>query len=296
MIGTLEYLFFMLLISVVAGLVGSLVGVGGGILVVPALTLLFGVPIDFAIGASIVSVIATSSGSASAYVKDRITNLRIGMFLEIGSTVGAMVGALLSIYLFHSGLAAYVYLVFGSMLFFSAYNALDRLRKDRAKGNISPQGTVNTTPNPTSTLLRLKGEYYDASLKTQIRYVADRVSPAFVVMTFAGVVSGMLGVGGGILKVLGMDSFMKLPFKVSTTTSNFMIGVTAAASAAIYYTDGFVNPILAAPVAVGVVLGSFLGTKLLVRSKPVSLRWVFIAALLVIGVEMVHQGLVGGAL
>jgi uncharacterized membrane protein YfcA len=257
-------------------------------LVVPALTLLFGVPIEFAVAASIVSVIATSSGSASAYVRDRITNLRIGMFLEIGSTAGAVVGAVTSIELVRTGLSWVVFIVFGLMLFFSAYSSARRLRKERKKGG----EIINLKPNKLSTSLKLQGEYYDSSTKTKVEYVADRVAPGFGVMVFAGIISALLGVGGGILKVVGMDSFMKLPFKVSTTTSNFMIGVTAAASTAIYYIGGYVNPILAAPVAIGIVIGAYTGTKVLVRSKPGSLRWLFVIVLVVIGIEMIREGLV----
>ena len=287
MTGIFEYIVLMLLVSVVAGLVGALVGVGGGILVVPALTLLFGVPIQYAIGASIVSVIATSSGSASAYVRDHITNLRIGMFLEVGSTVGAIVGAITSIALVRSGYSWAVFLTFGLLLMVSAYSSAVRIRNERRKGF----EIINRTPNRISERLRLSGEYYDSATKRSVEYIADSVPPAFGVMFSAGVLSALLGVGGGILKVVGLDSFMKLPFKVSTTTSNFMIGVTAAASTTIYYIGGFVNPVLAAPVAIGVVIGAYGGTKVLVRTKPGPLRWLFVAALIVIGFEMLRQGL-----
>jgi uncharacterized protein len=286
--GIYEYIILMFLISIVAGLVGALVGVGGGVLVVPALTLLFGVPIQFAIAASIVSVIATSSSSASAYVRDRITNLRIGMFLEIGSATGAVLGAVASIALIRTGFAWVIYLTFGFLLFFSAYTSADRLRKERKKGS----EIINQTSNKLSDRLNLKGEYYDKATKKNVPYVADKVVPGFIVMVFAGVLSALLGVGGGVLKVVGMDSFMKLPLKVSTTTSNFMIGVTAAASTAIYYVGGYVNPILAAPVAVGIVVGAYAGTKVLVRTKPGSLRWLFVITLVVIGIEMVREGLI----
>lgn len=286
MTGIFEYVVLMLLFSVIAGLVGALVGVGGGILVVPALTLLFGVPIQYAIGASIVSVIATSSGSASAYVRDRITNLRIGMFLEIGSTVGAIIGAVTSIALVKSGYAWVVFLTFAVLLLVSAYSTADRIRKERKKGS----EIINQKSNKVSDALNLKGEYYDKATKTNVPYVADKVFAGLGVMIMAGVLSALLGVGGGVLKVVGMDSFMKLPFKVSTTTSNFMIGVTAAASTGIYYVAGYVNPFIAAPVAIGIVIGAFAGTKVLVRTKPGALRWVFVAVLLVIAVEMGRQG------
>lgn len=287
MTGIFEYVVLMLLVSIIAGIVGALVGVGGGILVVPTLTLLFGVPIQYAIGASIVSVIATSSGSASAYVRDRITNLRIGMFLEIGSTVGAVIGAVSSIALVRSGYAWAVFLTFGVLLIISAYSTASRIRKERTKGS----EIINQTPNRVSDALNLRGEYYDQSTKKTVPYVADKVFPGFAVMVAAGVLSALLGVGGGVLKVVGMDSFMKLPFKVSTTTSNFMIGVTAAASTGIYYVAGYVNPFIAAPVAIGFVIGAYAGTKILVRTKPGPLRWVFVAVLIVIAFEMVRQGI-----
>ena len=287
MTGIFEYVVLMLLVSIIAGIVGALVGVGGGILVVPTLTLLFGVPIQYAIGASIVSVIATSSGSASAYVRDRITNLRIGMFLEIGSTVGAVIGAVSSIALVRSGYAWAVFLTFGVLLIISAYSTASRIRKERTKGS----EIINQTPNRVSDALNLRGEYYDQSTKKTVPYVADKVFPGFAVMVAAGVLSALLGVGGGVLKVVGMDSFMKLPFKVSTTTSNFMIGVTAAASTGIYYVAGYVNPFIAAPVAIGIVIGAYAGTKILVRTKPGPLRWVFVAVLIVIAFEMVRQGI-----
>ena len=285
MTGVLEYVVLMLLISVIAGLIGSLAGVGGGILVVPVLTLIFGIPIQYAIGASIVSVIATSSGSAAAYVQDRITNLRIGMFLEVASSTGAIIGAVSSIALVRSGDSWVVFLTFGAILIASAYGSVRRIRQERSGVEI-----VNHKPNGASSALNLQGEYFDKASGKNVQYIADRVFSGFGVMFLAGVLSALLGVGGGVLKVIGMDSFMKLPFKVSTTTSNFMIGVTAAASTAIYYVAGFVNPYIAAPVAIGVVLGAFVGTKVLVRSQSKVLRWVFVGVLLVIAVEMVRQG------
>lgn len=285
MTGVLDFVVFMLVVSVVAGLIGALVGVGGGVLVVPALTLLFGVPIQYAIGASIVSVIATSSGSASAYVRDGIANLRIGMFLEVGSASGAVIGAVTSIALVRSGYSWAVFLIFSLMLLFSAYTTARKTRAEKQKE------VVNDKPNRIATALELSGEYHDKVTGTTVKYIADRVIPGFVVMLLAGVASALLGIGGGILKVVGMDSFMKLPFKVSTTTSNFMIGVTAAASTAVYYVAGYVNPFIAAPVAIGIVIGAYAGTKILVRATSNALRWVFIVVLLVVALEMARQGI-----
>jgi uncharacterized membrane protein YfcA len=284
-IGIDEYLLLMFLVAIVAGLVGSMAGVGGGILVVPALTIGFGVPIEYAIGASIISTIATSSGSASAYVRDRIANLRIGMFLEIGSVLGSLVGVIATLSFVRSGLSWMIFIIFGLVLFFSAYNALQHARIEQ-RG----ESMVNTEPNTLAGRLNLRGEYEDKSLHKTISYVATRIPAGFAVIFFAGLLSGLLGVGGGILKVLGMDTMMRLPFKVSTTTSNFMIGVTATASTGILYVSGYVNVLLAAPVALGVVVGSLAGAKVLVRSKPASIRVLFIVILLIFGAEMIYTG------
>jgi uncharacterized membrane protein YfcA len=285
--GIFEYFALMLLVSIFAGVVGAMVGIGGGIVVVPALTLLFGVPLQYAIGASIVSIIATSSGSATTYVRDKITNLRIGMFLEVGSTAGAVIGAVSSIALIRSGYAWALFLAFGLLFLFSAYTSVSKHRDDSNRG----VEVVNQNPNALATRLNLRGSYFDAATDTTTSYVADKVLAGFAVMVVAGIVSALLGVGGGVLKVLGMDKFMKLPFKVSTTTSNFMIGVTAAAGTGIYYVAGFVNPFIAAPVAVGIVIGAVMGTKILVRTKPGPLRLVFAAVLVVLALEMIRQGL-----
>jgi len=284
-IGIDEYFLLMFLVAILAGIVGSMVGVGGGILVVPALTIGFGVPIEYAIGASIISTIATSSGAASAYVRDRIINLRIGMFLEIGSVLGSIVGVVTTLYFVRSGLTWIIFIVFGLVLFFSAYNVLHNARMER-RG----ESMVNTEPNALAGRLGLRGEYEDKSLHKTIGYVATRIPAGFVVIFFAGLLSGLLGVGGGVLKVLGMDTMMRLPFKVSTTTSNFMIGVTATASTGIMYVSGYVNVLLAAPVALGVVFGSLVGARALVRSKPASIRVLFIVILLVLGAEMIYMG------
>jgi uncharacterized membrane protein YfcA len=286
MVGIDLYILLMFLVAIVAGLIGSMVGIGGGILVVPALTIGFGVPIEYAIGVSIISTIATSSGSASAYVRDKITNLRIGMFLEIGSVAGSLVGVLTTLYFVRSGLSWIISIVFGLVLFFSAYSIVQYARMER-RG----ESMVNVEPDRLAERLNLKGEYDDKYFHKKITYVATRIPAGFVIMFFAGLLSGLLGVGGGALKVLGMDTMMRLPFKVSTTTSNFMIGVTATASTGILYASGYVNVVLAAPVALGVVFGSLAGARILARSKPASLRVLFIVVLLVFGTEMIYMGL-----
>ncbi|MDG6995265.1 MAG: sulfite exporter TauE/SafE family protein [Nitrososphaerota archaeon] len=290
MFGIEEYLLLMFLISILAGLIGAMVGLGGGILVVPVLTLLFNVPIDYAIGASIVSVIATSSGSASSFVRNKIANIRVGMFLEVGTATGAVVGALTTLFLAKSGLEWVVFIAFGIFLLTSSY---DLYRKSRAERK-SNGPHVNQIPNRISEKLNLKGKYYDSAMKKEYSYEAARAPEALGIMFFSGLLSGLLGIGSGALNVVSMDSVMKLPFKVSTTTSNFVMGVTAAASTAIFYIGGYVNPILAAPIAIGVMLGSLIGAKVLVRTKPASLRILFIIILVILGLQMLQKGLLLG--
>lgn len=278
----------MFLASVAAGLLGALVGIGGGILIVPILTIAFKVPVQYAIGASIIAVIGTSSGAASAFVKDRISNFKIGTFLNLATTVGAVIGSVTSIFLIRSDLQWIIYLVFGGVLLSSAF---DLYRKSRRERKLS-RAEINVVPNKLANSLELSGEYHDTVLNERITYIAAQVPGGFAIMVMAGLLSGLLGIGSGTLKVLGMDILMKLPFKVSTTTSNFMIGVTAAASAGIFFLKGYVNLLIVGPVAIGVVAGSFLGSKLVGRSRPMSLRIIFIIVLIVAGIEMLQKGLV----
>ncbi len=265
-------------VSVVAGIVGALAGVGGGILIIPALTILFGVDIHLAIGASIVSVIATSSGAAAAYVRDRLTNLRIGMFLELATTSGAVAGALLAAVVAPSLL----YIVLGVVLIVSALLQLTRLGEELAEAE------------PTSALARrlaLADSYPDPRLGGEVSYSPRRIPLGFALMGLAGLVSGLLGIGSGALKVVAMDGAMRLPMKVSSATSNFMIGVTAAASAGIYIGRGDVDVRIAAPVSLGVLAGAFVGARLLGRLSNRHVRRIFVPVLAIIGVETVLRGL-----
>lgn len=277
----LEFFLVVLASAFLAGVLGSLLGLGGGVVMVPVLTLFLGVPPLFAIGASIVSVIATSSGAASAYVKDGITNLRIGMFLEIATTAGAVAGAVLTIALARADLEGVVYVTFGVVLLLSVLPLLKRI------GEELPVGVV---PDAISARLGLNGEYYDKALGMDVQYRATRSPLGLAIMYVAGLISGLLGIGSGALKVLALDVGMKLPMKVSSTTSNFMIGVTAAASTGIFYLGGYINPFLAAPVMMGVVLGSVPGTRILVRASNSSIRKVFVPVIVVLGVEMLLHG------
>lgn len=273
----LEFSALVLLGSLVAGFLGSLTGLGGGVVLVPLLTLFFKVDIRYAIGASLVSVIATSSGAAAAYVKEGFSNIRIGMFLEIATTLGALLGAFLTARVSPDAIA----IIFGLVLMSSAYFSR------------RPRSTLerNALPDPLATRLRMNGSFPDAgSART---YNVQNVPAGFSLMFGAGVLSGLLGIGSGAMKVLAMDQAMKIPFKVSTTTSNFMIGVTAAASAGVYLNRGYIDPGLAMPVMLGVLAGSLQGTRILVKAETKSLRLVFSAVIVLLGIEMLYKGLSG---
>lgn len=263
--------------SLLAGLLGSLVGLGGGVLIVPLLTLAFGFPLPLAIGASIISVIATSSGAAVAYVKDGITNMRIGMFLELGTTIGALCGAYLA------GLLAPALLsvIFGVILLISAAPLVFKL------GEELPLGVKN---DRWANWLHLDNSYPDQRLGQQVWYQVTRTPLGLAMMYVAGLVSGLLGIGSGTFKVLALDSIMRLPVKVSTATSNFMIGVTAAASAGVYFSRGDILPLLAAPVALGILIGALIGARLLARLSNRLLRMIFLMVMVVAAIEMVLHG------
>lgn len=260
-----------------AGFLGSLTGLGGGVVIVPLLTLLFGMDIRYAIGASLVSVIATSSGAAAAYVKEGYTNLRIGMFLEIATTCGALIGATVAGYL----PTAVIGIIFGIVLVFSAYFS----------GEPPVANLESDKPDHLATLLRLHGSY--PGRDGVVHYCVQHVPAGFGMMVVAGALSGLLGIGSGALKVLSMDLAMRIPFKVSTTTSNFMIGVTAAASAGVYLNRGYIDPGLAMPVMLGVLPGALLGSRFLAKARTRLLRLVFRGVILLLAIEMLYNGFTG---
>jgi uncharacterized protein len=264
-------------ISAVAGFLGALTGLGGGVVITPALTLLLGVDIRYAIGASLVSVIATSSGAAAAYVREGYSNIRIGMFLEIATTIGAVLGAYLSGKIPTSVLSV----IFGLVLLHAAWQSARHRERDSSGG----------PPDPLASRLKLDGSY--PTPQGREPYRVSRVKTGLGLMWIAGTVSGLLGIGSGALKVIAMDTAMRIPFKVSTTTSNFMIGVTAAASAGIYLRRGWVNPDLAMPVMLGVLLGSTIGAKELAGASTRVLRWVFGVVVAAMAVEMIYSGIRG---
>ena len=264
-------------ISALAGFLGALTGLGGGVVVVPALTLLLGINIKYAIGASLVSVIATSSGAAAAYVKEGFSNIRIGMFLEIATTVGAVLGAYLAA---HSSTHV-IAIIFGLALIQSAWESF----------HAAPEASTPIESDKWGKKLRMGGDYPSGGARQQ--YGVRNVPAGAGLMFGAGALSGLLGIGSGAVKVIAMDRAMKIPFKVSTTTSNFMIGVTAAASAGVYLSRGYIDPRVAMPVMLGVLAGAYLGTKVLVRARVRTLRIVFAVVIFVLAIEMIVNGFTG---
>jgi len=267
----------LLLGSYFAGLLGSLTGLGGGFIIIPLLTLFLHVDIHYAIGASLVSVIATSSGSAAAYVKEGLTNIRIGMFLEIATTAGAFTGAILAIYI----PTHYIAILFGLILIFSAITSL----RERTEQLVHQETFL-------SKKLKLGGSYpVNGGL---VQYSVTNIAGGFFMMIFAGLISGLLGIGSGALKVIAMDGVMRIPFKVSTTTSNFMIGVTAAASAVVYLQRGYIHPGIAMPVVIGVLIGAVSGSKILVHTSSSGwLRWLFAIVITIVAIQMIYNGATG---
>jgi hypothetical protein len=265
-------------VSALAGFLGALTGLGGGVVITPALTLLLGVDLHYAMGASLVSVIATSSGAAAAYVKEGYSNIRVGMFLEIATTVGAIAGAHLTTIVPAPALAV----IFGVVLLYSAWHSFQQ------------QHDVQSTspPDPAAVKLRLDGAYPEGGRR--ISYHVTHVKAGFSLMFGAGLLSGLLGIGSGAMKVIAMDQVMRIPFKVSTTTSNFMIGVTAAASAGIYLSRGYIDPRLTMPVMLGVIAGSLAGARHLMGAGTRALRLIFACVIGLMAVEMIYSGISGG--
>jgi uncharacterized protein len=272
-------IFFTLVLfigALCAGMVGALTGLGGGVIIIPLLSIVLGVDIHYAIGTALVSVIATSTGSAAAYVREGVTNIRLGMLLEIATTIGAITGVLLASY-FNPNLIA---IIFGLVLIYSAINSF-RKKHDHALKESSKMALA----------LKLNSNY--PTKDGVINYGIKNVMGGFGMMGVAGILSGLLGIGSGALKVLAMDNIMKVPFKVSTTTSNFMMGVTAVASAIIYLQKGYIVPDIAMPVMIGVLIGAIIGSRILLRSNPVKLRMFFAVVIVLLGMNMIFNGLFG---
>ena len=277
----IEIIQFMI-IAVLAGFLGSLVGLGGGIIITPALTILFGIDIKYAIGASIVAVIATSSGSAIAFVKDHVSNMRVGMLLEIFTTAGGVVGALMA-GIFSSKL---LYIFFSLILLNSFYGMLKKTGLIN-KGKREEDKVEN---DKYADKYKLNSTYYDKATGKTVKYNVTNVPQGSLVMFGAGFASGLLGIGSGAFKVVALDTYIKLPIKVSTATSNFMMGVTATASALIYFFNGTINPAIAAPIALGTLIGSRTGAKVMQRLDAKYIRYIFLPILLFTIVNMFLKG------
>jgi len=272
-------LLLMLGVGMLAGVFGAILGIGGGMIITPVLTLGLGLDIKYAIGASIIAVIATSSGSTIAYLKDEMLNLRVAMFLEIATTVGAVIGAVLT------GLVhpTFLYFLFGALLVFTTYNMIRKLM-------MKNEDAQDVTADRLATKLNLNGTYYDKALKKQVDYQVQNVPGGFTMMFGAGLASGLLGIGSGAFKVLAMDTIMHMPLKPSSATSNLMMGVTAAASAMGYFFNGSIKAGIAAPLAIGILLGALIGTRIMQHLKPRLIRMIFVPVMLYLGIQMIMKG------
>jgi uncharacterized protein len=277
-------LLILLLVAVGAGLLGSLSGLGGGVVIVPVLVIAFQVPFVDAVGASAISVLATSTTTGAAYVQDHLTDLRIGNFLQIATVPGALIGAGLTVYLSKLNLAPVLLLLLGAVLL-ASIPANVALRHEEL-----PTGVV---PDRWSTRFGFEGEYFDQKLGQRVHYQGARTISALEVMFGAGLVSGMLGIGSGVLKVFALDRSLRLPMKVSTATSNFMIGVTVTAGVSVLLVAGYINAVIAAPVAIGTTIGAFGGSRLLPRLSNTTVRWIFLPIVIALAAEVIFRGITG---
>ena len=275
----MEQMLLLMGTGLLGGILGAVLGIGGGMIITPILTMLMGLPIQYAIGASIVSVIATSSGATIAYLKDEMLNLRVAMFLEIATTVGAVIGAVIT------GLVngKVLYILFGALLIFSAFNMIRKLR-------MKDDGVRQTTPDAMATKLRLNGTYFDKATGKEVNYTVTNVPGGFAMMFGAGIASGLLGIGSGAFKVIAMDTIMHMPLKPSSATSNLMMGVTAAARATVYYFGGQLQPQIAAPLAIGILVGATVGSRVMQVLPNKVLRLIFIPVIGYMGIQMALKG------
>jgi uncharacterized protein len=276
------FVLLLALIAIAAGFLGSLTGLGGAVVMIPILLIFFGVPFPIAVGTGSVTILATSSTTGAAYVRDRLTDLRIGMFLEIATVPGALLGATFTVFLVHSDLDQALLIALGLVLLAIIPGALGRRHEEL------PSGVV---PDRRSRALGLAGEYRDGVLGKPVAYQAADTDSALGVMFGAGLVSGMFGIGAGVFKVLALDRFLRLPMKVATATSNFMIGVTAAAGAGVLLAAGYINPLIAAPVAVGTVTGAYAGTRILPGLQNRTVRLIFLPVVVALAIEIILRGL-----
>jgi uncharacterized protein len=275
------YILILAAVAIAAGFVGSLTGLGGGVVVIPVLLIFFAVPFPIAAGTGMVTILATSATTGAAYVSDRLTDLRIGMFLEIATVPGALCGAGLTVLLAHANLDQALLVALGIVLLAVVPGALRRGREELPE---------NVVPDARSRRLGFAGEYHDAALDRTVTYQAASTDSALGVMFGAGVVSGTFGIGAGVFKVLALDRYLRLPMKVATATSNFMIGVTAAAGAGVLLAAGYINPVIGAPVAVGTVAGAYFGSRILPGLHNRTVRWIFVPVILALAIETILRG------
>jgi uncharacterized membrane protein YfcA len=269
----------LMLTGLAAGILGAILGIGGGMIVTPVMTMMLGLPIQYAIAASVIAVIATSSGATIAYLRDDLLNLRVAMFLEIATTVGAIIGAIAAGFVPSNIL----YWLFGALLLFSTYNMIRKL--------IGKKDAIPASKNdPIADKMRLNGSYYDKAAMKQVDYSVTNVPGGFTMMFGAGLASGMLGIGSGAFKVIAMDTIMHMPLKPSSATSNLMMGVTAAASATVYFFNGSLQPQIAAPLAIGILVGATIGTRVMVLLPTRVLRMIFVPIMGYMGLQMVLKG------
>lgn len=266
-------------VGLFAGVAGAILGLGGGIIITPILTLAMGLDIKYAIGASIIAVIATSSGSTVAYLRDEVLNLRVAMFLEIATTIGAILGALLTGVLNPS----YLYVLFGLLLLFSCWNMIKKLRAGR-------ELTTTVKSDKWAKKLDLNGSYFDKSELKNVDYEVTNVPGGFSMMFGAGFASGLLGIGSGAFKVMAMDTIMHMPLKPSSATSNLMMGVTAAASATVYFFNGSVLPQIAVPLALGILVGAVIGSRIMQVLPARVIRMIFVPVIFYVGLQMILKG------
>lgn len=276
------FVLLLFLVAIAAGFVGSLVGLGGGVVIIPVLVVLFGVSFPDATGVGLMTILATSSTAGASYVRERLTDIRIGMFLEIATVPGALVGATATVFLTHANLDDLLLIALGLVLLSLIPGSIQRRNEEL------PQGVV---PDRRSQALGFAGAYFDQPNQREVRYVAANTDPALGVMFGAGVVSGMFGIGAGVFKVLALERYLRLPMKVSTATSNFMIGVTGAAGGGILLAAGYVNALVAAPVVIGTAVGAYVGTRLLPRLRNRTVRLIFLPVVVVLAIEVILRGL-----
>ncbi len=278
------WLFVLLLglVAIAAGLVGSLTGLGGGVIVIPVLVILFSVPFSVAVGCGVITILATSSTTGAAYVRDRLSDIRIGMFLEIATVPGALLGATATVLLVHASLSNALLIALGIVLLSIVPGAIAR-RNEELPHDVHPDAR--------SQRLGFQGQYHDVALSQDVSYTAADTNPGLGVMFGAGFVSGMFGIGAGVFKVLALERYLRLPMKVSTATSNFMIGVTAAAGAGVLFAAGYVNPLLAAPAALGTAAGAYLGSRILPGLRNRTVRLIFLPIIVLLAIEVILRGL-----